>query len=94
MKGCDFLYTDVRDALLMLTDVEAVFRNWSVPDQTAIDHITPDALDAMAFAKGSMGTKKMPSPATSSGPEAKLRASAACRMRAPSSKDVRERRSD
>lgn len=45
------------DVLLMLTDVEAVFRNWGAPDQTAIDHITPDALDAMAFAKGSMGPK-------------------------------------
>ena len=45
------------DALLMLTDVEAVFRDWGGPDQTAIGHITPDALDAISFAPGSMGPK-------------------------------------
>jgi carbamate kinase len=33
------------DVLLMLTDVEAVFRDWGGPDQAAISTITPDALD-------------------------------------------------
>lgn len=45
------------DILLMLTDVEAVFRDWGGPDQTAIGSITPDALDAMTFAAGSMAPK-------------------------------------
>jgi carbamate kinase len=45
------------DVLLMLTDVEAVFRNWGEPDQAAIGSITPDALDALHFAAGSMGPK-------------------------------------
>ena len=45
------------DVLLMLTDVEAVFRDWGGPDQAAIGNITPDALDAMTFAAGSMGPK-------------------------------------
>jgi carbamate kinase len=43
--------------LLMLTDVEAVFRDWGKPDQAAIGTITPDALDEMTFAAGSMGPK-------------------------------------
>jgi carbamate kinase len=45
------------DILLMLTDVEAVFRNWGKPEQEAIGTITPDALDGMHFAAGSMGPK-------------------------------------
>jgi carbamate kinase len=45
------------DVLLMLTDVEAVFRDWGGPDQAAIGSVTPDALDAMNFAAGSMGPK-------------------------------------
>ncbi len=45
------------DILLMLTDVEAVLRDWGGPDQAAIGAITPDALDAMTFAAGSMGPK-------------------------------------
>jgi carbamate kinase len=45
------------DVLLMLTDVEAVFRDWGRPDQAPIGSITPDALDAMTFATGSMGPK-------------------------------------
>ncbi len=45
------------DILLMLTDVEAVFRNWGEPDQAAISEITPDALDGLSFAVGSMGPK-------------------------------------
>lgn len=45
------------DMLLMLTDVEAVFRDWGSPDQAAIATITPDALDDLPFAAGSMGPK-------------------------------------
>ncbi len=45
------------DVLLMLTDVEAVFRDWGGPDQTAIGPISPDALETMSFAEGSMGPK-------------------------------------
>ncbi len=45
------------DFLLMLTDVEAVFRDWGGPDQTAISTITPDALAKISFAAGSMGPK-------------------------------------
>jgi carbamate kinase len=45
------------EVLLMLTDVEAVFRDWGGPDQSAIGSVTPDALDVMTFAAGSMGPK-------------------------------------
>ncbi|MEX1146978.1 MAG: carbamate kinase [Sphingomonadales bacterium] len=45
------------DVLLMLTDVAAVFRDWGGPDQAAIGSITPDELDEMSFAEGSMGPK-------------------------------------
>jgi carbamate kinase len=45
------------DALLMLTDVEAVFRDWGTPAQTTIGQITADALDALPFDAGSMGPK-------------------------------------
>ncbi|MBR2655581.1 MAG: carbamate kinase [Loktanella sp.] len=45
------------DVLLMLTDVAAVFRDWGGPDQAAIGCITPEELDGMLFAEGSMGPK-------------------------------------
>ncbi len=45
------------DALLMLTDVAAVMRDWGTPAEVAIKTITPDALDKMSFAAGSMGPK-------------------------------------
>ena len=45
------------DALLMLTDVEAVFRDWGSLGQTAIAKITPSELDKMSFAAGSMAPK-------------------------------------
>ena len=45
------------DALLMLTDVPAVMRDWGTPAEAAISAITPDALDKMSFAAGSMGPK-------------------------------------
>ncbi len=45
------------DALLMLTDVAAVMRDWGTPKEAVIKAITPDALDKMTFAAGSMGPK-------------------------------------
>jgi carbamate kinase len=45
------------DALLMLTDVAAVMRDWGGPAEAAIATITPDALDEMTFVPGSMGPK-------------------------------------
>lgn len=45
------------DALLLLTDVDAVYRNWGRPDQAPIRRATPDMLRVEAFAAGSMGPK-------------------------------------
>ncbi len=45
------------DALLMLTDVAAVMRDWGTPTELAISAITPNDLDKMSFAAGSMGPK-------------------------------------
>lgn len=45
------------DALLLLTDVEAVFNNYGRPDQTAIGATTPGALAGLDLAPGSMGPK-------------------------------------
>lgn len=45
------------DALLMLTDVAAVFTGWGTPQQAALGEVTPQALAAMSFAAGSMGPK-------------------------------------
>lgn len=45
------------DALLMLTDVAAVVSDWGGPDATDIAAITPDELDALTFAPGTMGPK-------------------------------------
>ena len=45
------------DALLMLTDVAAVMRDWGTPAEAAISTITPDELNKMRFAAGSMGPK-------------------------------------
>ena len=45
------------DALLMLTDVAAVMRDWGGPAEAAIRSTTPDALDKLTFAAGSMGPK-------------------------------------
>jgi hypothetical protein len=45
------------DALLLLTDVPAVFRHYGSKDQTAIGDATPDALEDLELAPGSMGPK-------------------------------------
>ena len=45
------------DALLMLTDVDAIYSDWNTPEQTAISRITPDEIEAMSFEIGSMAPK-------------------------------------
>jgi carbamate kinase len=45
------------DVLLMLTDVDAVYRNWGEPSQEAIRAASPEDLETMVFAAGSMATK-------------------------------------
>jgi carbamate kinase len=45
------------DALLMLTDVDAVYSGWGGPDARPIRRSSPQALQAHDFAPGSMGPK-------------------------------------
>lgn len=45
------------DALLMLTDVDAVYLDWGTPDQRAVRRASPEILDQKQFASGSMGPK-------------------------------------
>lgn len=45
------------DALLMLTDVAAIFTDWGKPAQQAITDITPDAIEKLSFQAGSMAPK-------------------------------------
>ena len=45
------------DALLMLTDVDAVYRDWGTPAARAIRRAAPQALRRLEFAPGSMGPK-------------------------------------
>jgi carbamate kinase len=45
------------DVLLLLTDVDAVYRDWGTPHARAIRRITPQALRELDFAPGSMGPK-------------------------------------
>jgi carbamate kinase len=45
------------DALLMLTDVEAVYEGWGTSRQRAIRRIRPLEIDPSAFPAGSMGPK-------------------------------------
>jgi carbamate kinase len=45
------------DALIIATDVDAVYAEWGTPRQRAIRRATPRALAASAFAEGSMGPK-------------------------------------
>ncbi len=45
------------DALLMLTDVDAVYEGWGTPGQRPIRHVGPDRIDAAAFPAGSMRPK-------------------------------------
>lgn len=45
------------DLFVMLTDVDAVYVDWSKPTQKAIRSASPSALRAIGFAAGSMGPK-------------------------------------
>ena len=45
------------DALLIATDVDAVYSGWGTPDQQAIRRASPDELSTSEFAEGSMGPK-------------------------------------
>ena len=45
------------DALLLLTDVDAVYADWETPQARAIHHTAPQALRKLAFAPGSMAPK-------------------------------------
>jgi carbamate kinase len=45
------------DALLMLTDVDAVYQDWDTTDARAIRRISPQAIREFSFAPGSMGPK-------------------------------------
>jgi carbamate kinase len=45
------------DALLIVTDVDAVYADWGTDDQRAIRRATPAALGSSEFAEGSMGPK-------------------------------------
>ena len=44
-------------ALLLLTDVDAVYERWGTDEASPIDRATPAALRRMSFAPGSMGPK-------------------------------------
>jgi carbamate kinase len=45
------------DALLLLTDVPAVWTRWPKSEGQPIGHISPEALRQLSFAPGSMGPK-------------------------------------
>lgn len=45
------------DAYVMLTDVKAVCTDWGTPGERAIRRASPDALEKLNFASGSMGPK-------------------------------------
>jgi carbamate kinase len=45
------------DALLIVTDVDAVYSGWGTPQQRAIRRADPAALSSSEFAEGSMGPK-------------------------------------
>lgn len=45
------------DALLILTDADAVYLNWGKPDSRAVHQATPADLQGIAFDEGSMGPK-------------------------------------
>jgi carbamate kinase len=43
--------------LVIATDVDGVYTGWGGPDQRRLGQVTPDELEAMDFAAGSMGPK-------------------------------------
>jgi carbamate kinase len=55
--SCLLAETVRAEALLLLTDVDAVIADWGSPSAHPIGRTTPDALSSMSFASGSMGPK-------------------------------------
>ncbi|WP_245598726.1 carbamate kinase [Methylomicrobium lacus] len=47
------------DHFMMLTDVDAVYQNWGMPEARAVRCISPGAIREMAFAEGSMAPKML-----------------------------------
>ncbi|MDX1384283.1 MAG: carbamate kinase [Thermoanaerobaculia bacterium] len=45
------------ERLILATDVEGVFLDWGTPEQRLLDRVTPDELDGLDLAAGSMGPK-------------------------------------
>lgn len=45
------------DALLILTDADAVYLDWGKPTQRPLAQVTPELLREMQFDAGSMGPK-------------------------------------
>lgn len=45
------------DALLLLTDIDAVYLDWGKPSQKALRQVTPEMIRNERFASGSMGPK-------------------------------------
>lgn len=45
------------DMLVIATDVDGVYTGWGTAEKTLLSQITPDELEAMEFAAGSMGPK-------------------------------------
>jgi carbamate kinase len=45
------------DLLVIATDVDAVYLDWGTPQQRRLERATPDELDALGLAEGSMGPK-------------------------------------
>ncbi len=45
------------DLLVIATDVDGVYTGWGTPDQRRLCRVSPDELEAMDFAAGSMGPK-------------------------------------
>jgi carbamate kinase len=45
------------DLLVIATDVDGVYADWATPDQRRLERATPDELDALGLAAGSMGPK-------------------------------------
>lgn len=45
------------DALLILTDADAVYLDWGKPTQRPLAQVTPELLNEMQFDAGSMGPK-------------------------------------
>lgn len=45
------------DMLVIATDVDGVYTGWGTPEQKRLSRVTPDELEAMHFAAGSMGPK-------------------------------------